>query len=104
MRDTNDKNFEKDVLRNTKPVLVDFWAEWCGPCQQLKITLAKVAEQLKGKVEIFKVDIDKNPEIPTKYGIRSIPTMILFKDGEKISTKIGALPQNAIEDWLEEEL
>ena len=104
MKDSSDKNFEKDVLKSSKPVLVDFWAEWCGPCQQLKITLAKVAEKYKDKIDIIKLNVDDSPEVPTKYGIRSLPTMIIFKNGEKKSTKIGALSQDKLEAWIEEEI
>lgn len=104
MHETNDKNFDHDVLKNKKPVLVDFWAEWCGPCQQLTHTLVKIAEEYKGKVEIIKVNVDESPEISTKFGIRSIPTMMIFKDGEKKSTKIGALSQDKISEWLDSEI
>jgi thioredoxin 1 len=104
MHDTNDNNFEKDVLKNTKPVLVDFWAEWCGPCQQLKHTLVKIAEKYKGKLEIFKINVDDSPEIPTQFGIRSIPTMMIFKNGERKSTKIGALSQDKLEEWIDAEI
>lgn len=104
MHNTSDENFEKDVLKNKKPVLVDFWAEWCGPCQQLKVTLGHIAKEYKDKIEIFKINVDENPEIPTKYGIRSLPTMMIFKNGEKKSTKIGALPQNKLEEWIDEEI
>ncbi len=104
MHDTNDNNFEKDVLKNTKPVLVDFWAEWCGPCQQLKHTLVKIAEKYKDKLEIFKINVDESTEIPTQFGIRSIPTMMIFKNGERKSTKIGALSQDKLEEWIDSEI
>ena len=104
MKETTDKNFEKDVLKNTKPVLVDFWAEWCGPCQQLKHTLAKIAEEYRGKVEVFKINVDENVELPTQFGIRSIPTMMIFKNGERKSTKIGAMSQDKISEWLDAEI
>ena len=104
MKDTNDKDFEKDVLNNSRPVLVDFWAEWCGPCQQLKVTLGKIADEYKGKIDIVKINVDENPDTPTQHGIRSLPTMMIFKNGEKKSTKIGALPQHKLAEWIDEEI
>ena len=104
MHNTNDKDFNADVLTSKGLVLVDFWAEWCGPCQQLKHTLTEIAHAYKDKVKIIKLNVDDSPNIPTEYGIRSLPTMMLFKDGLKIATKIGALPQAKIEEWLDSEL
>ena len=96
-------NFQ-NLINGEKPVLVDFSAEWCGPCQQLKHTLAEIAHNYKGKVKIVKLNVDESPNTPTEHGIRSLPTMILFRDGLKIATKIGALPQAKIEEWLDSEL
>jgi thioredoxin 1 len=98
---TTDKSFEQDVLKASKLVLVDFWAEWCGPCRQLAPVLEELSSELEGKVEIFKVDIDQNTETPTKYGVRGIPTLIMFKDGKQIATKVGALPKSSLKEWIE---
>ena len=98
---TTDKNFEQDVLKASKVVLVDFWAEWCGPCNQLAPVLDELSSELGDQVEIFKVDIDQNTETPTKYGVRGIPTLILFKDGKQIATKVGALPKSSLKEWIE---
>jgi thioredoxin 1 len=101
---TTDKNFEQDVLKSGKVVLVDFWAEWCGPCRQLAPVLDELSSELADKVEIFKVDIDQNTETPTKYGVRGIPTLILFKDGKQVATKVGALPKSSLKEWIENSL
>lgn len=94
-------SFEKDVLQGEKPVLVDFWAEWCGPCRMIGPALDEIAEELNGKVAIAKVNIDDEPGLATRFGIRSIPTMLIFKDGEVVSSKLGAAPKNALKGWIE---
>ena len=96
-----DESFERDVLQSDKPVLVDFWAEWCGPCKQIAPALEEVAKELEGRITVAKVNIDENPEAPSKYGVRGIPTMILFKDGAPAATKVGAEPKSRIQGWLE---
>ena len=96
-----DASFETDVLGASKPVLVDFWAEWCGPCRMIAPALEEISNDLGEKVTVVKLNIDENPDAPTKYGVRGIPTMILFKNGEPAATKVGAAPKSALQSWLE---
>lgn len=104
MENVKDTDFETSVLEEKTPVLVDFWAEWCGPCRQLGPILEEVAGEMGGKVKIVKMNIDEAPNTPTKYGVRGIPTMMLFKDGKQIATKVGATPKSKLVEWLEEVL
>ncbi len=97
-----DESFEADVLNAGKPVLVDFWAEWCGPCKQIAPALEQLAAELEGKVTIAKLDIEQSPTTPSRYGVRGIPTMMLFKDGQMTSMKDGAMPKQKILEWLTE--
>ena len=99
-----DESFEKDVLKADKPTLVDFWAEWCGPCKQIGPILEELSNQYENKLKIFKINIDENPQIPQKYGVRGIPTLMLFKDGNLIDSKVGSLPKSALESWLTQNL
>ena len=99
-----DATFESDVLGADKPVLVDFWAEWCGPCKMIGPSLEELSDELGEQVTITKLNIDENPEAPGKYGVRGIPTMILFKGGAPAATKVGAEPKGRIKAWLEGEL
>ena len=99
-----DSDFDTQVLNAGKPVLVDFWAEWCGPCKMIGPSLEEISEELGEQVEIVKLNIDDHPDTPAKYGVRGIPTMILFKDGEIADTKVGAAPKAAIKGWLESAL
>ena len=91
-----DQTFENDVLKASVPVLVDFWAEWCGPCRALGPKLEEIAGELKGKIQIVKLNVDENPTSPAKYGVRGIPTMILFKDGKEIDQIVGNHPKENI--------
>ena len=97
----SDGSFDSVVLRATEPVLVDFWAEWCGPCKMVAPFLDELATDMAGRVTVAKVNIDENPQTPRKYGVRGIPTMILFKGGQVAATKIGALAKNALYQWVE---
>jgi thioredoxin 1 len=100
----SDQSFDSDVLKAEGPVLVDFWAEWCGPCKQIAPSLEEIATELAGKVTVAKINIDENPETPTKYGVRGIPTLMLFKDGQVAGTKVGALPKSKLVEWIAESL
>ena len=99
-----DQNFAQDVLGGDMPVLVDFWAPWCGPCRQLAPIIDDIAKETAGKLAVFKCNIDENPEIPSKYGVRSIPTLMIFKNGKLVDTKIGALPKSALNEWVKSNL
>ena len=97
-----DKSFATDVIEASKtgPVLVDFWAEWCGPCKMIGPSLEEIAGELSGKLTVAKVDIDNNPMSPGKYGVRGIPTLIIFKDGKPAATQVGAMPKSRLKDWI----
>ena len=99
-----DETFQNDVLAASGPVLVDFWAEWCGPCRMIGPALEELSTELDGRVTIAKLNIDDSPDTPAKYGVRGIPTIILFKNGAPTATKVGAAPKGALQSWLEGEL
>ena len=100
----SDESFESEVLKSRVPVLVDFWAEWCGPCKQIGPTLEEIATEMDGELSVTKINVDENPEIPTKLGVRGIPTLMIFKDGEVMATKVGALPKGKLVEWIKESI
>ena len=96
-----DASFEQDVLKSTKPVVVDFWAEWCGPCRQIAPMLEELSTEFADRVEILKLNVDENPQTPSRYGVRGIPTLMVFKNGQVAATKIGAMPKTQLHQWVE---
>lgn len=96
-----DESFSADVLKSDKPVLVDFWAEWCGPCRQIAPALESLSEEMNDRMIVAKLNIDENPMTPSRYGVRGIPTLMLFKDGQVAATRIGALPKSKLVEWVE---
>lgn len=96
----SDADFENEVLKADGPVMVDFWAEWCGPCKALSPIVDEVANEVAGKMKVVKINIDENPNAPTKYGVRGIPTLMVFKGGELIDTKVGGMSKTQLNEWL----
>ena len=101
---TSDSNFENDVIGSDVPTLVDFWAEWCGPCKQIGPILEEISDEIKDVINIYKINIDNNPEIPQKFGVRGIPTLMFFNDGKLVDTKVGSLSKSSLNEWIESNL
>ncbi|WP_457646933.1 thioredoxin [Profundibacter sp.] len=99
-----DATFDAEVLKSDLPVVVDFWAEWCGPCKMIGPSLEELSEEMADKVKIVKVNVDENPSTPAQMGVRGIPSMFLFKDGQVVSNKVGAAPKAALQSWIEESI
>ncbi|MEE9374881.1 MAG: thioredoxin [Rhizobiaceae bacterium] len=97
-------NFESEIVNSDTPVVVDFWAEWCGPCKTIAPSLEEISNEMNGKVKIAKVNMDENPELAAKFGVRSIPTLLMFKDGEPVAIKVGAAPKTKLESWITSEI
>ena len=95
-----DANFEDEVIKSSEPVVVDFFAEWCGPCKAMAPALDQVAQEMAGKVKVVKINIDESPNAPTKYGVRGIPTFMMFKDGQVVDTRVGGMSKSQLTDWV----
>ena len=104
IKHTSDASFEADVLQSATPVLVDYWAEWCGPCKMIAPILDEVAGAYEGKLQVAKMNVDENRDVPAKYGIRGIPTLMLFKDGQIAATKVGALSKAQLMAFIDQQL
>jgi len=104
IKNTTDASFDADVLKSSTPVLVDYWAEWCGPCKMIAPILDEVATGYAGKLQIAKMNVDENREIPAKHNVRGIPTLMLFKDGQVVATKVGALSKSQLTAFIDQQL
>ena len=104
IQNINDSNFDSEVLQSPLPTLVDFWAEWCGPCKMIAPVLEEIAKDYNGRLKVMKVNVDENPQKPSEYGVRGIPTLLLFKDGGLAGTKVGAMTKSQLSAFLDEHL
>ena len=104
IKNCNENDFENEVLKSNLPVLVDFWAEWCGPCKMLTPILEELSNEMKNEINVVKINLDENQDLAMKYSIRSIPTLLLFKEGNLIDTKVGLLPKNEIVTWFKSKI
>jgi thioredoxin 1 len=104
MKQVSDQSFEEDVLKASGPVLVDFWAEWCGPCKQIAPSLERLSQEMGATLTVAKINIDDNPNTPTQFGVRGIPTLMIFKDGQVAATKVGALPESKLKEWVQQSI
>ena len=104
IKNCNENDFEKEVLKSNLPVIVDFWAEWCGPCKMLTPILEELSNEMKNEINVVKVNLDENQDLAMKYSIRSIPTLLLFKEGNLIDTKVGLLPKSEIVTWFKSKI
>ena len=104
IKNCNENDFENEVLKSNLPVIVDFWAEWCGPCKMLTPILEELSNEMKDEINVVKVNLDENQDLAMKYSIRSIPTLLLFKEGNLIDTKVGLLPKNEIVTWFKSKI
>ena len=100
----SDASFQADVLNSKKPVVVDFWAEWCGPCRMIAPALEELASEMSNQITIAKINIDENPGVPQKFGVRGVPTLMIFSQGQVAATKVGALPKSKIKEWIEQSI
>ena len=98
----DNSNFKSEVLDSAEPVVVDFWADWCGPCKMIAPSLEEIATKMNGRIKVAKVNVDENPELAVQYGVRSLPTLAMFKGGEVADMKVGALPKTALSSWISE--
>jgi len=103
-KEITDQNFNQDILQSGKITLVDFWAPWCGPCKQLSPLVDELAKDMENKIEVYKCNIDDNPESPSKYGVRGIPTLMIFKDGKLVDTKVGSVQKSVLYEWVEKNI
>ncbi len=101
---TTDATFETDVITSAKPVLLDFWAEWCGPCRQLLPVVEELAGEMGDTISVVKLNVDENPQTPAKFGVRGIPTLMIFKDGQLKQTRVGGLPKADLKKWIEDSI
>lgn len=104
IKSVNDNDFEAEVINSETPVLVDFWAQWCGPCKTLLPIIEEIAGEMEGKIKVVKIDIEEAPESPTKYGLRGVPTLMLFKGGKVVDTRVGGMPKSQLIDWLSDKV